>query len=49
MYAGALPWRPSKLDTNRDDYFGHTNNCLKLENSSFLTPTVLGAVIPPGW
>ena len=39
MYAGALPWHPSLLDINRDDYFDHSNGrCLDLVDSPFLLP-----------
>lgn len=39
MYAGALAWRPSLLDFNRDDYFDHSNGrCLDLLDSPFLLP-----------
>ncbi len=37
MYAGSLPWQPSILDTNHDDYYGHNNQgCLDLATSPYL-------------
>ena len=39
MYAGALPWFPSLLDFNRDDYFDRPDrDCLDLVDSVFLLP-----------
>ena len=39
MYAGSLPWFPSVLDFNRNDYFDHPNGgCLDLKDSPFLLP-----------
>ena len=49
MYKGVEPWSPSKLDTNRDDYFTHGKQCLDLANSVFITPTGPGAMPPPSW
>lgn len=50
MYAGSQPWRPSSLDRNRDDYFGHSNSgCLDIAKSVFMEPTAPNAVLPPGW
>ncbi|MEA2600878.1 MAG: hypothetical protein QOF89_1870 [Acidobacteriota bacterium] len=44
MYAGDQPWRPSILDINHDDYFGHSHpSCLDLEDSAFLEQ----AAVPP--
>lgn len=37
MYAGSLPWTPSRLDVNRDDYFGHGNPCADAAQSPYLT------------
>jgi hypothetical protein len=50
MYAGDLPWTPSVLDLNNDDYFGHKNaNCLDVARSVFVNPVAKDAVPPPGW
>ncbi|MEO8432122.1 MAG: hypothetical protein ABI592_11485 [Acidobacteriota bacterium] len=50
MYAGALPWNPSILDVNRDDYWAHGHaGCTDISKSIFLSPAVPGAVLPPGW
>jgi hypothetical protein len=50
MYAGPLPWKPSVLDINNDDYFGHQNaDCLDVAKSVFVDPVAKGAVAPPGW
>lgn len=39
MYAGNLPWMPSLLDVNRNDYFAHSNGrCPDLMDSGFLLP-----------
>ncbi len=37
MYAGAQPWTPSRLDTNRDDYFLHGRACADAAQSPYLT------------
>jgi hypothetical protein len=38
MYAGPLTWRPSILDINRNDYYGHYNaGCPDLAKSSYVT------------
>lgn len=40
MYAGSQPWKPSKLDVGRDDYFGHGKaGCLDLDESAYLSAT----------
>jgi hypothetical protein len=50
MYAGSLPWRPSKFDVGHDDYFMHSRpDCLDITNSVFVTPTRQDATPPPGW
>jgi hypothetical protein len=50
MYGGTLPWQPSILDINHDDYYKHQNaNCLDLAESIFLEPSVPAAVLPPRW
>jgi hypothetical protein len=50
MYAGPLPWMPSVLDFNHDDYYkANIAGCLDLSNSSFLDPAPVGAAPPPGW
>ncbi len=49
MYAGSLPWHPSQLDINRDDYWGHGRACVDISRSVFMSPAVPGAVVPPGW
>ena len=37
MYAGKLPWEPSIVDLNNDDYFSHNKpNCLNLADSGFI-------------
>jgi hypothetical protein len=37
MYAGSQPWRPSRLDVGRDDYFMHARSgCLDVAQSSFV-------------
>jgi hypothetical protein len=37
MYAGPLEWAPSRLDTGRDDYFGHNRpGRLDVARSAFL-------------
>lgn len=37
MYAGSQPWTPSRLDTNRDDYFAHGRACADAAQSAYLT------------
>ncbi len=50
MYAGSLPWNPSILDVNHDDYWGHGRaGCTDISKSVFLNPTPPGALVPPGW
>ncbi len=50
MYAGSLPWNPSILDVNRDDYWAHGRaDCTDISKSIFMNPAVPGAVVPPGW
>jgi len=50
MYAGNLPWNPSVLDVNKDDYFGaNIPGCTDLANSAFLDPLPANAMKPPGW
>ena len=50
MYGGDLPWQPSILDINHDDYYKHEDpNCLDLAQSVFLDPLVPDAVLPPRW
>jgi hypothetical protein len=42
MYAGDLPWTPSKLDIGHDDYWGHNNaGCLDLSKSEFMEQVAL--------
>lgn len=36
MYAGSQPWTPSRLDTNRDDYFEHRQSCGDAAQSPYL-------------
>ncbi len=46
MYAGPLPWQPSRLDVGRNDYAGHGRaDCLDLTRSALLG----GDQRPPGW
>jgi hypothetical protein len=50
MYAGSQPWRPSVIDTDRDDYFKHRDpDCLDLAKSVFLRPAAFDAAVPPAW
>jgi hypothetical protein len=50
MYAGPLPWQPSVLDVNHDDYFqANIPGCLDLARSAFLDPMPAGAETPPSW
>jgi hypothetical protein len=50
MYAGALPWQPSMLDVNHDDYFMHgVAGRLDLNASAFLLSPIPGATPPPQW
>lgn len=50
MYRGPEFWKPSILDLNRDDYYGHSNaGCLDVAKSVFFDPLPDGAVLPPGW
>jgi len=50
MYAGAEAWRPSVLDVNHDDYWGHGRiDCLDLARSALLAPTPATPVLPAGW
>jgi hypothetical protein len=50
MYAGDLPWLPTTLDLNHDDYFqANLAGCPDLSRSVFLDPLPDGAQTPPGW
>ena len=50
MYSGSLPWMPSVLDFNHDDYFlANIPGCLDLSRSDFLDPLPQSATSPPGW
>jgi hypothetical protein len=49
MYSGSLPWMPSVLDFNHDDYYrANIPGCLDLSRSDFLDPLPQGAESPPG-
>jgi len=37
MYAGSQPWTPSRLDTNRNDYFQHGRACADAAQSPYLS------------
>lgn len=50
MYAGNQPWRPARVDTNRDDYFRTGRaECLDVDRSVFLLPHHPDAEVPAGW
>jgi hypothetical protein len=50
MYAGNMPWQPSVLDINHDDYFERGQaSCVDLARSVFIDPLAAGAQAPPGW
>lgn len=50
MYAGPLPWEPSRVDSERDDYFGHgIAGCPDLAKSAFVEPAVAMPELPPEW
>lgn len=50
MYSGDQPWRPTTLDRDRDDYWGHGRSlCPDAARSAFLEPMPAGAELPPGW
>ena len=50
MYGGSLPWQPSILDINHDDYYKHqASDCLDLAQSVFLDPLAPDAALPPRW
>jgi len=50
MYAGPLPWTPSVLDANHDDYYmANIPGCRDLINSALLDPLPSAPDLPPGW
>jgi hypothetical protein len=49
MYTGPDVWNPRVLDDMKELYHHDRADCLDLEDSAFLTPSVAGAAPPPRW